>query len=141
LKSQRYRISENKFWRIYRQRFAYKYYKRGVKSGERTVPSGYFESQTWGALHKCWIGFVIAKEKMEWDKIEIYARRIQHLQKDLGIEKISKLQKVLIVVIFIIIIGWGIHFVIHFLNTIEKNSIINSLIYSQVSSFLMFLFI
>ncbi|HEX2407791.1 MAG TPA: hypothetical protein VHJ38_11375 [Nitrososphaeraceae archaeon] len=28
--------------------------------------NGFFESQTWGALHKCWIGFVIAKEKMEW---------------------------------------------------------------------------
>lgn len=54
--------------------------------------------------------------------------------------KISKLQKVLIVVIFIIIVGWGIHFVIHFISTIEKNSIINSLIYSQVSSFLMVLY-
>jgi hypothetical protein len=40
------------------------------------LPSGYFESQVWGALQKCWIGFVIAKEKGEMDKIEIYARRI-----------------------------------------------------------------
>ncbi len=39
-----------------------------------------------GALHKCWIGFVIAKEKMEWDKIEIHIKRIQKLEKELGIE-------------------------------------------------------
>ncbi|HSF51404.1 MAG TPA: hypothetical protein VLA74_11640 [Nitrososphaeraceae archaeon] len=48
--------------------------------------NGFFESQTWGALHKCGIGFVIAKEKIELDKIKIYAKRIQHLEKDLGIE-------------------------------------------------------
>ena len=62
------------------------YYKRGKKYQERILPSGYFESQTWGALQKCWVGFVIAKEKMEWDKIDLYAKRIQHLEKDLGIE-------------------------------------------------------
>jgi hypothetical protein len=37
-------------------------------------------------LHKGWIGFIITKEKWEWDKIEIYVKRIQHLEKDLGIE-------------------------------------------------------
>lgn len=45
-----------------------------------------FESQTWGALHKCWVGFVIAKEKMEGDKIDLYAKRIQNLERELGIE-------------------------------------------------------
>jgi hypothetical protein len=58
----------------------------GLKDGDRRLPSGYFESQTWGALHKCWIGFIIAKEKWEWNKIEIFSKRIQHLEKDLGIE-------------------------------------------------------
>ena len=62
------------------------YYKRGLKYGERILPSGFFESQTWGALHKCWIGFIIAKEKEEWDKIDLYAERIQKLQKELSIE-------------------------------------------------------
>jgi len=70
----------------YGQRFSLKYYKRGLKNGERILPSGYFESQTWGALHKCWVGFVIAKEKMEWDKIDLYAKRIQNLERELGIE-------------------------------------------------------
>ena len=47
------------------------------------LPSGFFEGQTYGALHKCWIGFVIDKDKLEMDKIEIYAKRIQHLEKTL----------------------------------------------------------
>jgi phage head maturation protease len=57
-----------------------------LKYGDRILPSGYFESQTSGALHKCWVGFVIAKEKMEWDKIDLYAKRIQNLERELGIE-------------------------------------------------------
>jgi hypothetical protein len=86
MKSQRYRTSNNKFWRHYNKKYSNAYYKRGLKYGDRRLPSGYFESQIWGALHKCWIGFVIAKQKMEWDKIEVYAKRIQRLEKDLGIE-------------------------------------------------------
>jgi hypothetical protein len=54
----------------------------GLKYGDRKLPSGYFESQAWGALHKCWVGFVIAKEKMEWDKIDLYAKRIQNLERE-----------------------------------------------------------
>ena len=50
------------------------------------LPSGYYVSQTWGALHKCWIGFVLAKEKGELDRLEIYARRIRKLERELGIE-------------------------------------------------------
>jgi hypothetical protein len=44
---------------------SFAYYKRGLKNGERILPSGYFEGQTYGALYKCWLGFVIAKEKMD----------------------------------------------------------------------------
>ena len=81
MKSQRYRISNDKFWRTYGQRFSLKYYKRGLKNGDRILPSGYFESQTWGALHKCWVGFVIAKEKMELDNIDLYAKPIQNRER------------------------------------------------------------
>ncbi|MGI0051558.1 MAG: hypothetical protein ACRD8K_07455 [Nitrososphaeraceae archaeon] len=45
------------------------------------LPFGFYESQTWGSLHKYWIGFVIAEKKMEWDKIDLYARRIQKLER------------------------------------------------------------
>ncbi len=49
-------------------------------------------------------------------------------------KKISKLQKILIIISFIIIIIWGIYFVIHIINTIENNPVSNSLIYSLSSS-------
>ena len=35
-------------------------------------------------LNKCWLGFTIAKNKHEDDKLVIYARRIQKLEKQLG---------------------------------------------------------
>ena len=48
------------------------------------LPSLYYENQTYGALNKSWLGFVIAKEKEEWDKLDMYARRIQKLERQLG---------------------------------------------------------
>jgi hypothetical protein len=89
VRSQRYyRASNNKFWKIFRQRISdpYRYYKKGLKYDDYLLPSGYYTSQTWGALHKSWIGFVIAKEKGELDRLEIYARRIMKLERELGIE-------------------------------------------------------
>jgi len=89
LKSQRYyRISNDKFWRIYGRRASdpFQYYRKGLKYDDYLLPSGYYVSQTWGALHKCWIGFVIAKEKHEFDKLEMYASRICNLERELGIE-------------------------------------------------------
>jgi hypothetical protein len=50
------------------------------------LDSFYFENQAWGALHKVWKGYTIAKNKDEYDKMELYARRIQELQHDLGLE-------------------------------------------------------
>ena len=38
-----------------------------------------------GALYKSWKGYVIAKNKYEDDKMELYARRIQECQHDLGL--------------------------------------------------------
>ena len=62
----------------------YKHYRKGQRYYE-ILRSGYYENQTWGALNKCWLGFVIAKEKYEWDKLDMYARRIQRLEKELGL--------------------------------------------------------
>ena len=88
MKSQRYRISDNKVWRIYGQRARdpYKYIRKSRKYGDRLLPSGFYEGPTYGALHKAWLGFVIAIKKLEWDKIDLYAKRIQNLQRELGIE-------------------------------------------------------
>ncbi|HET9806177.1 MAG TPA: hypothetical protein VFP49_04640 [Nitrososphaeraceae archaeon] len=88
MKSQRYRMSNDKVWKQIRQRIhdPFRYYKKGLKYGDYMLPSGYYVSQTYGALHKCWIGFVIDKEKWDWEKIDLYASRIQKLEKELGIE-------------------------------------------------------
>ena len=51
----------------------------------RLLDSCYFESQTWGALHKAWKGYVIAKNKYEFDRMEYYASIIQKLQRELGL--------------------------------------------------------
>jgi hypothetical protein len=57
-----------------------------VKTGRsRLLDSFYFENQAWGALHKCWKGYTIAKNKDEYDKMELYARRIQEWQHGLGL--------------------------------------------------------
>lgn len=50
------------------------------------LDSFYFENQTWGALHKAWKGYVIAKNKEEFERMEHYAGVIQKLQKELGLE-------------------------------------------------------
>ena len=47
-------------------------------------PSLYYTNQTYAALNKCWLGFTIVKAKNKDDKIKIYARRIQKLEKQLG---------------------------------------------------------
>ena len=59
------------------------YEKKGKKYYD-LLCSDYYENQTWGALNKCWIGFTIAKNKHEDDKLVMYARRIQKLEKQLG---------------------------------------------------------
>ena len=52
----------------------------------KMLDSGFFENQVWGALHKAWKGYVIAKNKDEYEKMEHYARIIQESQHDLGLE-------------------------------------------------------
>src|SRR5919202_6498926 len=49
----------------------------------KLLNSFYFENQVWAALYKSWKGYVIAKNKGEDDKMELYARRIQECQHDL----------------------------------------------------------
>jgi NO-binding membrane sensor protein with MHYT domain len=57
-----------------------------------------------------------------------------------GSRKISKPQKILIIISFIIIIIWGIYFVIHVIDTIENNNpVSNSLIYLSSSSSIMYI--
>jgi hypothetical protein len=52
----------------------------------KMLESGFFENEVWGALTKAWKGYVIAKNKDEYGKMEHYARIIQESQHDLGLE-------------------------------------------------------
>ena len=57
-----------------------------LKTGRsKKLDSFFLDNQVWGALHKAWKGYVIAKNKGEDDKMKLYARRIQELQHDLGL--------------------------------------------------------
>ena len=51
----------------------------------KLLDSFFYDSQTWGALHKAWKGYVIAKNKHEYDRMEYYASIIQKLQSELGL--------------------------------------------------------
>ena len=70
---QKYRISQNKA----------NYLARRGKL--RVLDSLYTENKTWGALHKTWKGYTIAKNKFELARMEYYARVIQKLQNELGL--------------------------------------------------------
>jgi hypothetical protein len=50
----------------------------------KMLDCGFYENQVWGALHKAWKGYTIAKNKGEDDKLIHYAEIIQELQDDLG---------------------------------------------------------
>jgi hypothetical protein len=50
------------------------------------LDSGWYDTQTWGALHKAWLGYVIAKNKAAYDQQIHYASVIQKLQKELNLE-------------------------------------------------------
>jgi hypothetical protein len=87
-----------KYYRFSRRRKNYlfglsDYYKSRKKSDymintdrSKKLDSFFHENQVWGALHKAWKGYVIAKNKHEYDNMERYARIIQELQHDLGLE-------------------------------------------------------
>jgi hypothetical protein len=91
-----------KYYRFSRRRKNYlfglsDYYKSRKKSTKKQnymvntgrskmLDSFYFENQVWGALHKAWKGYVIAKNKNEFDNMLHYADIIQESQYDLGLE-------------------------------------------------------
>jgi hypothetical protein len=50
------------------------------------LPSGYYENQVWGALHKAWVGYNKAISKWEFDNQIKYAKIVRKLQRNLGLE-------------------------------------------------------
>jgi hypothetical protein len=58
-----------------------------INTGRSKLLSGiFFENQAWGGLLKAWKGYVIAKNKDEYDNMERYVRIIQENQYELGLE-------------------------------------------------------
>ena len=47
------------------------------------LDSGYFSTQTWSGLNKCWKGFKIAKAEWDTKKMEYYAKGIRKFQREL----------------------------------------------------------
>jgi hypothetical protein len=67
-------------------RYWYRYNKKNrysLTSRYKILKSGFTELQTWKALSKAWIGYKIAKNKGEHEKLKYYALGIQKLQKEL----------------------------------------------------------
>jgi hypothetical protein len=90
------KLSTMKYYRFSRRRkpFFYVYDPKSrkksnymINTGRSKILSGiFFENQAWGGLHKAWKGYVIAKNKDEYDNMERYARIIQENQHELGLE-------------------------------------------------------
>jgi hypothetical protein len=56
------------------------------KGNVRVLNSLHTENQTWGALHKAWKGYVVGRNLCETEKMKYYARVIQKLQNELGLQ-------------------------------------------------------
>jgi hypothetical protein len=84
VRSDKYRFTFDKF--VKRKKWdPYKGYKYGHRYS-RMLPSGYYENQAWGALHKAWVGYIIAKNKSQFVRQIKYAKIIRKLQRELGLE-------------------------------------------------------
>jgi len=62
------------------------YHRLQQAEKDRKLPSGYTIGQTWGALHKAWLGYCIALSKNEDENALLYASIVQNLQRELGIQ-------------------------------------------------------
>ena len=49
------------------------------------LDSGFYDTETWGGLRKCWKGFKIAKSDWDTKKMEYYAKGIRKFQRELKI--------------------------------------------------------
>jgi hypothetical protein len=84
MKYYRFSRRRNDYFRYFRSKKKSDYMIRTYRS--KILDSGNYDNQVWGSLHKAWKGYVIAKNKDEYDKMVHYARVIQENQHDLGLE-------------------------------------------------------
>lgn len=60
-----------------------KYKARTGRLDGRMLDSGFYADQTYGALAKAWVGFMISKQNGDDDRMRYYAAVIQKLQKEM----------------------------------------------------------
>jgi len=60
-------------------------------SQSTVLKSGYTVNQTWKALSKAWLGYTIAKNQEEDDRMKYYAEVIQKLRKELDLPPANKI--------------------------------------------------
>jgi hypothetical protein len=53
----------------------------------KLLDSGFYEDQTWGALGKAWLGYIISCKHDDWERRKYYAAVIQKLEGEMGIKK------------------------------------------------------
>jgi hypothetical protein len=57
--------------------------KQWIRKDTILLDSGFYDSETWGALIKCWIGYKIAKSEHDIKKMIYYAKGIRKFQREL----------------------------------------------------------
>ena len=60
--------------------------RHGMLRG-KLLDSGFYEDQTWGALCKCWLAYIISFKHEDWERRKYYAAVIQKLEGEMGIKK------------------------------------------------------
>lgn len=50
--------------------------KQYTRRDKICLDSGYYDTETWGALKKCWRGYKIAKSESDYKNMEYYAKGI-----------------------------------------------------------------
>jgi len=82
----KYRKNHNTYYFKKKNWDFYKYYRDGYRY-HKLLPSGlYYSNQGWGALHKAWVGYEIAKKESQFVRQIKYAKIIRKLQRELGLE-------------------------------------------------------
>jgi hypothetical protein len=49
------------------------------------LDSGFYDTEAWGGLRKCWTGYKIAKSEDDTEDMKYYARGIRKFQRELNI--------------------------------------------------------
>lgn len=49
------------------------------------LDTGFYNTETWGALKKCWKGYKIAKSEDDYQKMQYYAKGIRKFERELNI--------------------------------------------------------